>query len=168
MQVYIHYGSDFFNPYAVPRIHNNKVIPKPEGGLWASREDDEFGWKEWCEDNHFNVSRLRHSFRFTLPDAKILTLSSEDDLLSLPKLKPWEPKDYSEMFAFEDANPGKVPPIELLDRWFKKNPCHLNYEKIAKEYDALEMTHAGSFSDSLPYWDCNSIVVFRPEVIELV
>lgn len=167
--IYIHYGSDSFNPYAVGKIGNSGLLTKPDGGLWASREDDAFGWKQWCEDNHFYLERLRHSFRFRLsPSCRLLLLENPEQLKSLPKLHDWSPKDYTEMFEFEASHPGEIPSIDQLNRWFAPNLCYLDFEKLAQEYDALELRNACAFRDSLQMWDCDSIVIFKPEVIDLV
>lgn len=163
---YIHYGSDEFIPEAVFPPHNSGWQTKPEGGLWASREGDKFGWKWFCEDSHYEVRSIHHSFRFHLiPETRVLTLTDPKQLILLPKIHPWEPKDYSEMLNFPE---GEVPGVDQLNRWFTQNPCYLDFEKLSEEYDALELLNSGAFSDSLVQWDCNCIVVFRPEVVEVV
>lgn len=44
--IYVHYGSDTFYPeFVLPVRNGGDFRPKPDGGLWASREDDPFGWK---------------------------------------------------------------------------------------------------------------------------
>ena len=48
MTTYIHYGSDHFYPECFIPIRNSEWQPKPEGGLWGSREGDEFGWDCDC------------------------------------------------------------------------------------------------------------------------
>lgn len=58
--------------------------------------------------------------------------------------------------------------MDQLNRWFAPNLCYLDFEKIAESYDAVELRNAGAFNDCLGMWDCDSIVVFRPEVINLV
>lgn len=167
MTTYIHYGADNFIPDYFTSIRNiGGFLPKPEGGLWASRDGDSFGWKEWCEENHFNRNSLKHSFRFhLLPSARILTLTEPVQLSLLPKLKPWQPKDLTEMLNFPKS---EVPSVEQLKRWFAPNPCFLDFEKISAEYDVLELRNAPDFRDCLPGWDCNSVIAMRPDVIELI
>lgn len=87
MTTYIHYGSDIFISEAVLPIRNSGWQTKPEGGLWGSRADDTYDWKEWCEESDFYLERLQHSFRFTFSAARILTLNTPDDLKTLPKLR---------------------------------------------------------------------------------
>ena len=161
MTTYIHYGSDHFSPHLFTPIHNGDWRPKPAvgTGLWASRVDDEFGWEFWCRENRFNLEGLNASFRFTLPGALILTLEDPDQLIRLPKLHPWEPKKPMEV---------KHPTLEQLREWYVPNWCYLDFEKLAEEYDAVELRNSGAFTDSLPTWDCDCILVLRAErVVEV-
>jgi len=153
---YTHYGSDHFCPEFFIPVRNGDWRPKPADGtgLWASRVDDEFGWEAWCRKNHFNLENLRTCFRFKLPGASILTLEDPDQLISLPKLHFWEPKKPLEV---------KHPTLEQLREWYVPNWCYLDFEKLAEEYDAIELRNSGAFTDSLPTWDCDCILVLRAE-----
>lgn len=153
---YTHYGSDYFcSEFFIP-VRNGGWRPKPADGtgLWASRVDDEFGWEAWCRKNHFNLENLRTCFRFKLPGASILPLEDPDQLISLPKLHFWEPKKTLEV---------KHPTLEQLREWYVPNWCYLDFEKLAEEYDAIELRNSGAFTDSLPTWDCDCILVLRAE-----
>ena len=157
---YIHYGSDHFNPYLFTPIRNSGWQPKPEGGLWGSREGDERGWEAWCRGSKYNLEELNHSFRFILLDAKILTLTSPEQLLSLPMLHPWKPKEPPEV------EEGELPTKEQLRDWFAPNWCYLDYEKISEQYDAIELRNSAAFREPFPTWDCDCIVVMRAEVVK--
>jgi len=162
MTTYIHYGSDHFYPeYFIP-IRNGDWRPKPADGtgLWGSRVDDEFGWKVWCQDNHFNLEHLQISFRFTMPEANILILEDPEQLIPLPKIHPWEPKKPLEVAE------GEIPSMEQLKEWFIPNWCYLDYEKLAEEYDAIELRNCWAFRDSLSTWDCNCIFVLKPDKVQ--
>ena len=161
MTTYIHYGSDHFYPEFFIPARNGDWRPKPADGtgLWASRVDDEFGWEAWCLENHFNLDHLRSSFCFTLPEASILTLEDPAQLISLPKLHPWEPKKPLEV------EEGELPTMEQLREWFVPNWCYLDFEKLAEEYDAIELRNSGAFPDSLSTWDCDCIFVMKAEKI---
>ena len=64
--------------------------PGDNTGLWASRIDSLYGWKEWCEENDFNLHKLRKSFSFCLAeDANTLLISHPKELESLPLTKPY-------------------------------------------------------------------------------
>ena len=137
--VYIHYGDDTFrkmNP-----IKNRAWFTKPHGGLWASRVNDPHGWKDWCETEEFRLDALGSYFLFTLkPEARVLELSHEDQLENLPKLKPYNKND----------------------TW---SECILDFEKLAMEYDAVEVTNIGRLYYPLYRWDCNSILVMNPDIV---
>ena len=43
--------------------------------------------------------------------------------------------------------------------------CYLDFEKLAKEYDAIELINSAELYFFLHTWDCNCILVMRKEVI---
>lgn len=138
---YIHYGHDSFSRESFTPIENLARWIKPKGGLWGSRPDSEFNWKQWCIDNNYRLERLSEYFYFTLtPDAKILELRAIDDLAALPK----------------------IPGTESMQA-----SVFLDYEKIREEYDAIEVFLDGDldFQSTLCGWDCNSIIVLNPDII---
>ena len=161
-QIYIHYGSDHFDPLSFTPIRNSAWQPKPENGLWASRDNAEYGWSQWCRSNRFNVDALRESFRFTLPEARILLLEDLDQLMNLPKLRAWEPKKVDWL---ESIKPNELPTKEQLQELYMPNWCYLDYEKLSEQYDAVEIREPWVFRDAFPTWDCDSIVVMNENVI---
>jgi len=57
-------------------------------GLWVSDEDQEESWSWWCENDRFELGRLRYRWGVELkPDANVLIVS-----------KPWEFEDFHERF----------------------------------------------------------------------
>lgn len=157
MAEYVHYGSQHFDRERfVPVKNGRNFLPKPAArtGLWASRVGDENGWETWCRHNQFKTERLEVSFRFTMPNADILTLKAPEDLLPLPKIYQW---DYDlfmnepEMAEF-DFLKGIVP------QW-----CYLDYEALAEEYDAIELINSKLFYNALYSWDCNCLLVLKAE-----
>ena len=164
--IYIHYGSSRFDPQRFVPIKNCSWKPKPEDGtgLWACRVGDEHGWKSWCRSAGFRLETLDTAFKFTLKsDAKVLTLEIPSDLLVLPKLYPWNPgiRETEEELDFTDP-----PTVEQMMARFAPHWCFLNYEKLSEEYDAIELRNSYLFHDSLNTWDCDSIVVMNPDVVE--
>lgn len=164
--IYVHYGSDHFYPELFVRIKNAdkevsgvlRTKPHRSSGLWASRAGDRHGWADWCRENRFELPRLKHYFKFTLEEAKVLEIGSEEQLIELPeKIKAWSPKMPPEV------EPGKIPTTEQLEAWFKPNPCYLDFERLAKKYDAIEVTNGFAFHEALPTWDCNCILVMNPD-----
>lgn len=150
MERYIHYGADAFDPKKFLPIKNAVWgRNKPEsGGLWASRTDAKFGWKDWCESEEFHLGRLRQKFTFTLSDdARVLHLFSVDDLKKIPKSK-------KTLFHASWIIP--------------------DFEKAMETYDAIELhlseeVRDDPYADGLYYalygWDCDSILIMNPDVI---
>lgn len=139
---YIHYGSKNFDPQRFQKISNIPEFIKPSGGLWASRVDAEYGWKEWCNDNSFN-SDVKEYFKFNLkPDAKILIIENATQLNLLPK------------------NEENV----IINKLYKT----LDFEKLAKEYDAIEVLISADHKLywDLYGWDCDSILIMNPEKVD--
>ena len=54
--IYVHYGSTFFEPSRNFPISNHRNWSKPFGGLWASRQDATFGWKDYRFKNERRTS----------------------------------------------------------------------------------------------------------------
>ena len=184
-RIYIHYGSDHFNPALFIPVCNCDWKPKPadDTGLWASQEGKKiyhgstyagsvyedggtiYGWREWCEDSGFHIEKLKTFFRFKLSEgANVVTLKDPADLISLPKTKPWKLKDNSGILSLSE---GQMVTIEQLEEFYKKNPCFLDYEKMAADgVDAIELRNSYLFRDCLDTWDCDCIVVMNPKVIE--
>ena len=79
--VYVHYGTDTFDKDLVTSI--KKVHPsKPDRGIWASRIDCDYGWKQFCLNEGYHIDSLKRYFYFTIKDdAKILEIQYEEDIL---------------------------------------------------------------------------------------
>ncbi len=151
-KVYVHYGAkeydrEKFRP--IKNVSRNVTFTKPrEGGLWASPVDAEHGWKDWCKDNEFRVCSTENSFRFQLKDGtKILRLFTCDDLEGLPH-------NTDTAFELEYMSPSRV--------------C-LDFEELVRMgYDAVEVECIENLYHALYGWDCDSILVMNPDVIEEV
>ena len=150
MNKYIHYGADTFDKTKFTNIVNvDHDWAKPKsGGLWASRIDAEYGWVDWCRDNEFKWSDFTKSFTFQLSKtAKVCHLYSIKDLDLLPQRKPIVISSYY-----------------LID-----------YEKASEKYDAIELhlseEHPDDYVKSLYFklygWDCDSILILNPDIIEV-
>ena len=137
---YIHYGCATFEKEKFKSIKNLPECTKPFGGFWASRVNTKISWKNWCEDTQFETN-LNDSFIFTLnSNAKVLTISNIEQLQSLPK-------------------------IEWITSMVQTN---LDFEKLAKEYDTIEVliSKDGNLYHELYGWDCDSILIMNPDIIE--
>ncbi|MDD2973462.1 MAG: hypothetical protein PHE02_15190 [Lachnospiraceae bacterium] len=136
---YIHYGSREFDKSKFQSVSNAYFRNKPNGGLWASPINAEYGWKKWCTDEEFMDCTEDQSFTFAVrDDAKILHLRKSEDLMNVPKI------------------------IDPKYRALTKN--NMDFEQLISDgYDAVEL----HLSDDerlywdLHGWDCDSIVILN-------
>ena len=143
--IYVHYGHKKFYKEMCGPIENIQLFTKPRGGFWASRIDAEFGWKDWCIDQEFRDIDENDAFRFRLKDdAKVLYINNINILSTLPMAQ----------------NTLSLPGINIF----------LDFEKLSKEYDAIEVniSECRDLYYSLYGWDCDSILIMNPDIIEEV
>lgn len=141
--VYIHYGATEFDISKFKPIANQQPARvKPIGGLYASPKDSSVGWKDWCEYEDYKVNRLKTSFEFVLKDgSKVLEIRRKEELERL-----------SEKYMLQKLYYG---------------PFCLNFEEIAKDYDAIHIDGAEIFLYNALYgWDCDTLLVLNPECVE--
>lgn len=141
---YIHYGHRCFVPDLFEEVRNEEPLCKPHGGLWASSVNAPYGWKDWCEDNGYFVSNMNESFEFKLRfDAEVYHIHSVEDVRKMPKI----------------AGSGATS-------WYQHD-----FEKmLADGIDAIEL-HLSDDPDlymELYGWDCDSILIMNPSVMEVV
>ena len=143
--VYIHRGSDVFKPELIVKKFDR--FDKPSG-LWASPEDSDWGWREWCEAEDFrSEEQLSKSFKFKLKEsARVLHIRRLRDVEPFTTLDP--------SFIFFDGH-------------------ELDLNRIYSEFDAMEVHMSDNWCelhDSLLFysWDVDSIVVWNPDVIEVL
>lgn len=128
---------------------------KPLGGLWGSPTDSDFGWKDFCKREEFGTEKLETYTLWKVKDnADIYVINSAEDLTSLLDVYGY----------LEDPRYRKY----LVD-----------YNKMSRDYDGIFLTDKGNwechsyieykngFTD-LNAWDCESIVVWNPNVIEII
>lgn len=145
MANYIHYGSDKLDrSIKIAKSLTSPYLFKPNG-LWASRTDAEWGWKQWCEAEDWSCSNMSKHFEFSLADyAKILEIHKLSDIA--PYILP-------------DPNvSGLCSTLGTID-----------FERICSEFDGMELfisddymnLHGGLFNT----WDCDSICIWNLDVI---
>lgn len=140
--LYIHYGSDHFSRDKFVPLHNEPDWVKPRGGLWASPLNSEQGWSNWVESSNYSTN-MKDNFIFKLKsNTRILKITSSSQLSNLP---------------MQETN-------------FNWSWKILDFMKIAKSYDAMLVLIS---SDEQLYWDlygwdCDTLLVFNPDVIEEV
>lgn len=146
-KTYIHYGNDHFDINKM----KNLIIDQEKNqrlqfvnkcaGFWASPTDSDWAWKEWCESEDYHTERLETHFTFTLkPETRVLYVESSADIEAYTK------------------------ECDLLS--FRR---YIDFDKIKKEYDALEICHDKNYCDlhdSYFYtWDVDSILIWNPDII---
>lgn len=145
MNTYIHYGHKEFdiNKFIVPK--NRQLLNKPIGGLWASKVDAKFGWKNWCKENDFRECNEENSFAFKISDnANILYINCVADIDKLPDQKTDLSLTYHKSVDFEKLIENRIDAIEF---------------NISNDW-GLYMALYG--------WDCDSTLILNPDVIEVV
>lgn len=119
---------------------------KPIFGLWASPVDSEWGWRNFCMRERFNIEKLRDKFLFKLsPGSRIYVIDSAEDL------------DAVSVSGLDDIGYKTIDFRKLLD----------------EGYDGLYVTEdaVGLYDDpqtrlrGLSLWDVESICVFNKDVI---
>ncbi len=149
---YIHFGSKCFDRAMCETIKNREYFNKPFGGLWASAVNAKFGWKEWCSANNYADLTEENSFRFTLKDsARVWHIWSTEDANHMPR----------------QENKLGIPMLWLCP----------DFERlVADGYDAVELhlseeTGEHGIADGLYFtlygWDCDSILVLNPDIVEV-
>lgn len=147
MERLFHYSA---MPLSGPLANSTDALPlgaKPRG-LWLSVED---AWKEWCEDAGFGIERLACVAEITLrPDAKILRLSSADDIDTITA-----------------RHPARLYPGDTTNHM-------LDWPAIGAEYDGIiiapyQWSRRLSFETSWYYgWDCASGCIWYPRAVAAV
>lgn len=141
------------SPSKIAEAKNQNGFCKPKGGLWTSTwNQDEYssGWVDWCLSEEFD-DPLNKRWFILKPKEKlnILTIDSLSDLIKLIDKYPWQ---------------------ENSLHYLKPT---LDFEAIAKDFDAIHLTESGQIQTHLPMnlfemkmidlygWDCESTLWFR-------
>ncbi len=139
----IHYGNNSYDPSLVGSIINREWV-KPDGGLWTSPVDVEYGWDMWCEQQHYADCRIDNSFRLKFnAGTKIAIINSFSHLFALPKI--------------------------MVPRPFVGMKYYLDFELLAQHIDAIWLTDTGQWATrntkpmNLYGWDCESILIMNPD-----
>lgn len=92
--ILVHYKDKEFNRKLVKEVKNSEkryYLNKPEGGLWTSPINSEYGWREFLREGNLSSGRkrLEHYALFKLNDSikrKLFIVNSEEDVLLLPRI----------------------------------------------------------------------------------
>ena len=137
MEMYRHYGTDRID---MDRKYTTSRGDKP-AGLWASPVSCGDPWKEWCEDEDYEIEKLDRHFDFTLkPGARILHVREKED--AAPYIR------------------------SLLGGLIQE----LDHESLQRDFDGMELHLSDNWSlrdmNVFYYWNVDSIVIWGLDVIE--
>ncbi len=156
--VYIHYGHKEFDKNEFQEIKNKLFRNKPVGGLWASPVNAPYGWKDWSKSTgakDFLQITEDLSFKFTLSSAaRVLVISSVADVEKLPT---------------QVCNDDNLK--DLVESTEATGVKSIDFEKLKNSgYDAVELKFSNDdgLYRTMFGWDCDSIVVLNPDVVEPV
>ena len=140
--MYIHYGHKQFLKSKFKEIRNQCFV-KPEGGLWASDVNAEYGWKKWCENENFRECSEDNAFYFELAAGeKILHIRKVEDLKDLPKTQiPGLARMTTNFLDFEAIKESGIDAIEL---------------HLSEDYRLYWELYG---------WDCDSILIMNPDIV---
>ena len=140
MRRLVHYGADHFDPSLFVPVHDAHWI-KPKGGLWSSPVESEFGWRQWCKTEDWNLDRLDKSFEFDIR-GRVMVIDSVESMNELP----WIEAGPLQCISFECLMAAGVDAV------------HLTWEgQVATRF---------SRPRSLYGWDCECVLVMNPEIID--
>lgn len=153
--VYVHYGCTAreFTPERFEEIRNQPFFTKSSGGLWASPAQAPFGWVDFCRREGYEPrSGLDKRFFFSLHvDARVFQITSREDFDLLPKCNL--AKDFLDtevlLIDFEMCRRRGIDAIE-----YHYSAVHRE-KALGDEMDRM-----------LPGWDCDSILILNPQIIQ--
>lgn len=126
---------------------NGDFPNKPDGGLWASPGEAEFGWRQWCQVEKFALDKLKHKVTLDIDTTNFITIDSASDLNKLPWRK-LHPAVSLEAIDFEELKKRDVDGILLTD----------------KGEAETRFTHPRT----LYGWDCESVLILNERCIKRV
>ena len=152
-QHYQTYGLGKYDRGKFKAIQNDRIIPrnKPLGGLWASPVGSKDDWREFNRSEAYRVYDDDDYFEFKFkPNARILRIRTSADIKSLP-------------MQWDNRTMTNIDPRYKDTIW-----AYPDFEEIIKNYDAIEYFCNKETYEPLSGWDCDSVLVLNPDVIEII
>lgn len=148
---YRHYGSSEFNIDIFEPVKNRPYWIKPFGGLWGTPlPETSSGWAQFCKDNDFRLRSLHQWFDFSLSDnAEVYSIANSSDILKLKDMG-YCGVSYNTTTHIFDLQVDWIDFEGLIDLGYDAVECKLNHETYWALYG----------------WDCDSILILNPDVIE--
>jgi hypothetical protein len=134
----IHYGSPRYLSRLFKPIKDKHWI-KPDGGLWTTPVDSEYGWNRWCAESNFGDCRKCFGLKFF---GTVVTVDKVKDL---------------DQFQWEELLPGfEFPLFEPLLK-AGVDAIHLTAEG--------QWRTRLSFPRNFYGWDCESVLILNKKSI---
>lgn len=139
-------GRTSFDPEQFVKISNRDMWNKPTGGLWSSPRDSENSWVRWMTGEDWFPHDPDEWFDFHIKDdAKIMEIKSVKDVDKLPKIKG-----------------ARVDLATIV---------YIDFEKMVEDgYQGMfvSLTDDWGLYMKLYGWDCDTLLVFDPSIMEVV
>lgn len=133
--IYIHYGSTSFDKNRNFPIRNEECWVKPKGGLWASRKNASWGWKDWCEAEEFRDCLEDNAFTFVLREgATVAVIKTLEQLHSLPEMPEGRFSHLSYNIDFEE---GQKYYGRYMDDWYIMAPTKEELQDLLENIRAI-------------------------------
>ena len=202
-QQFVVYGIDFDRSKFETIKNDPEYAAKPHGGLWSSPVISDHSWYDWCKGEDFRTESLNKSFQFKLTkSARVLYINSYRTLLTLPltfskyfidllerkidtsaSSMPLTFAEYDELIA------SLNDPATAAETFWKcvesgrvslgPTGIPLDFEKLAKEYDALFLDFSNEVDNEdwtlggnnlrtyMYFYDVDTLLVFNPDILVL-
>ncbi|MBO4847085.1 MAG: hypothetical protein J5525_12445 [Lachnospiraceae bacterium] len=133
----------YINYDMIDDIQNNSTpMSKCRGGLWLSNIDapkDSTSWEGWCEYEMPHWLSKEETYISTKEDSKVLKIDSN------------------------------IAVLQVINKYYDKEQKYIDYEKIAKDYDAIDFQLSKTSIDPSRSMfgplDCDSVVLLNKDTI---
>lgn len=134
---------------------------KPDGGVWGSPVESEYGWKDWCTMEDYNTESLSIYTKWRIKNpSRLIKIDCMEDLLSVyekyPYITPENPNKESLDFhaMMKDGWSGV---------WLTQEGEMDTRENFGYPEDNWAIQRINLYG-----WDCESIVCWDPEEVVVI
>jgi hypothetical protein len=149
---FVHYGTTTFDKQMFKPVQSIPQHAKPGGGFWGSPICTENSWNAWCKREEYNEYNPNQRVEFYCkPDSKVFQIDTLDDITFLIKNYP------------APYNPYMMPYGSYME--YGLPYLGIDYEAMSKDFDGICYNYT-ELGNILGPWDCDSIVIFNPDIME--